>query len=347
MHTPRVTVAVPVYNGEKYLAETIASVLVQTFRDFELLLVDDSSTDRTLEAIREFDDPRIRLLRNEANMGISRSRNRATQEARGEYVCYLDSDDLCTPDRLEVQVRFMDSHPGISLCGSFAGEIDADGKVISGRLRAYPTEPEQVAGRLWSGYTILNPTIILRRRDFIENDIWQNPDFKVGGDYEFYVRAARKLKLANIPQVLLYYRQHAKQASIAYDLQLTRGLLAIQLESFRGFFPDWPEAAFDIQRRLSRRECDHSQAEVQSVTRYFTAMAEANQTRGVFAENDLEGYIRMFWNLYLRHITRHSPQTFLNLSRSPYFGFIKKRQKLKLLAKSMAYWREKPDSTMK
>ena len=343
MDTPKVTILIPVYNGDEYLPQTLRCVFAQTFRDFEILIIDDASTDRTVEIIQSFDDARIRLLRNQTNLGIYSSRNLGMQEARGEYVCFLDHDDLCTPDRLAVQVTFMDDHPDIGLCGSFAGEVDAKGKVIEGRIRSYPTEPEEVAGKLWSGYTILNPTVILRRDDFIRHGIWHDTTFKVAGDYDFYVRAAKKLKLANIPQVLLYYRQHPKQVSITNELKLSRALLSVQLEIFRGFFLGWPEADFEIHRRLSRRECDYSGTEVLSVARYFAAIAKAAEQKAVFASEDLESYIQVFWNMYLRHITRHSPQTFLNLSRSPYFSFLKKRQKLKLLAKSLVFWHSKPD----
>lgn len=345
MKNPKVTVLMTVCNGGKYLAETLGCVMAQTFRDFEMLIIDDGSTDQTVEIIQSFADARIRLLRNQTNLGIYHSRNLGMEEARGEYICLLDHDDLCTPNRLEVQVKFMDAHPDIGLSGSFADEVDADGKIINGRIRSYPTQPDEVVGRLWSGYTILNPTVILRRNDFVRHGIWHDTTFKVAGDYDFYVKAARKLKLANIPQVLLHYRQHPNQASITNELKLSRALLAVQLEIFRELFPAWPEARFEVHRRLSRRECDYSSAEVQSVAHYFTAIAEENAKKAVFFDGaDLKSYVQVFWSMYLRHITHHSPQTFLNLRRSPYFDLLRKRRKLKLLAKSLVFWHEKPDT---
>jgi len=129
MSVPRVTVTMMVYNAERYLRQAIDSVLNQTFTDFELLFLDDASTDRSLEIIQSYSDPRIRLIRNENNRGVAYSRSKALPLARGEYVAVLDADDVALPERLQVQVSYLDSHPDICLVGSSCQVIEEDGSV--------------------------------------------------------------------------------------------------------------------------------------------------------------------------------------------------------------------------
>ena len=105
-----VSVVIPAYNRERYLADAVDSVLAQTFTDFELLIVDDGSRDRTVEIAKSYRDPRIRLVRHERNRGVAAARNTGVAEARGAYVAFLDSDDVAYPDRLARQVAFLDAH---------------------------------------------------------------------------------------------------------------------------------------------------------------------------------------------------------------------------------------------
>ena len=118
----------PVYNTEKYVGEAIRSVLDQTFGDFEFLIVDDGSTDGTVRVVEGFEDPRIRLIRQE-NQGCYPARNRAISEARGEYLANMDADDLLLPTRFEKQVRYLDEHPEVVLVGTKTYECDMEDKI--------------------------------------------------------------------------------------------------------------------------------------------------------------------------------------------------------------------------
>ena len=124
---PLVSVLMPVYNAEKYLAASIGSILAQTYGDFELLICDDASTDGSLEIVRSFDDTRMTLLTNRENLGNAATRNRLIEHASGEYVAVLDADDTAEPDRLARQVDFLERNPEIGLCGSWVNVIGHDG----------------------------------------------------------------------------------------------------------------------------------------------------------------------------------------------------------------------------
>ena len=132
--TPTVTVLLAVHNGEPYLHEAVQSVLDQTFTDFELLVVDDASTDATVEIVESFGDERIRLLRNVEKLGQVPSLNRGLRESRGRYVARLDADDACRPARLARQVEILDAQPRVAVVGTWMDAVDERGRLL-GRLQ--------------------------------------------------------------------------------------------------------------------------------------------------------------------------------------------------------------------
>jgi glycosyltransferase involved in cell wall biosynthesis len=125
---PKVSVVMSVYNGEKYLCEAIDSILNQTFENFEFLIVNDGSTDRTLEILQSYRDPRIKVINNERNIGLTASLNKGLKIAKGEYVARMDADDVSFPHRLEQQKAFLDRNPRVAMVGSWAEVIDESGK---------------------------------------------------------------------------------------------------------------------------------------------------------------------------------------------------------------------------
>src|SRR5579864_8737730 len=133
--TPKVSVLLAVHDGEPYVHEAVRGVLKQTFREFEFLVVDDASTDNTVAIVDSFADPRIRILRNEHNLGQVPSLNRGLLEARGEYVARIDADDVSLPRRLERQVALLDAQPEVALVGAWMSLVDDSGRPIT-RLTA-------------------------------------------------------------------------------------------------------------------------------------------------------------------------------------------------------------------
>lgn len=200
--SPKVTVLMPVYNGEKYLREAVDSILAQTFRDFEFVIVDDASTDGSREIVISYADPRIVLVSNERNLGLTASLNRGLDIARGEYVARMDSDDVSLPERLERQVAFMDANPDVGACGAWSLDIDHAGNVVGSREMPVG---EELNNFYWRR-SLSHPAAMFRfdREDGPRYD----PAFRYAQDYDLWFRVRARRRLANLPEHLLLYRVH-------------------------------------------------------------------------------------------------------------------------------------------
>ena len=199
---PRVTVFMAVHDRATLLRAAIASVLAQTFADFELLVVDDGSTDGSPEAVASFDDRRIRLVRQPRNRGIPETRNHGLALARGEYLAILDSDDVAFARRLEHQVAFLDARPEIAAVGSWARRVHPDGRAASPALR--PVEPREIRARMPFATCFKNPTM-MGRTEAMREFGYRN-EFAICQDIDLWARMSAKHALANLPEFLIRYR---------------------------------------------------------------------------------------------------------------------------------------------
>jgi len=213
----KVSVLMAVYNGEKYLREAIDSILSQTFTDFEFIIVDDGSTDASVEIINTYLDRRIRLVRNDRNLGLAVSLNKGLDIALGEYVARMDCDDISLPVRLATQVAYMDAHPEVGACGTWAIDIDATGKEI--RERKTPVG-KQLENRYWIPSPIIHPSAMIRFAEL--TDLRYDSEIRYAQDYDFWLRIRARYQLSNLSKYLLLYRVHNESVSMRYTVGQTR-----------------------------------------------------------------------------------------------------------------------------
>lgn len=210
--TPRVSVIITVFNRKELLRPTFDSVLAQTMRDFELILVDDGSTDGSNALCHEYArlDPRIRVIE-QPNGGIARAINKGLEFARAPLIARLDSDDLMKPTRLERQAAFMDAHPDVVCAGSFIELIDGKGRRLTDERK--PTDNETIQDHLLRGHcAVTNPACMIRRRALDEVGCYDE-SFAPAEDFEMFLRLGEVGELANLPEVLTAYRLHIGSAS--------------------------------------------------------------------------------------------------------------------------------------
>ena len=205
-HRPSVSVVLPVWNAERYLAGAIESVLAQSFADFELLIVDDGSTDGSGASIRRYRDHRIRHIENDKNLGVTRSLNLALERARGRYVARMDADDLCAPERLERQVAFLDAHRDVALVASRARWIDAHGTEIG--VIDTPVDGETLCRRLRRRNCIVHGSVMIRS-EVVREVGGYDESMERAEDYDLWLRLAERHRIAVLPDLLYSWREHA------------------------------------------------------------------------------------------------------------------------------------------
>jgi glycosyltransferase involved in cell wall biosynthesis len=256
---PRVTVLMPVYNGQAYLARTIDSLLRQTWRDFELLALDDGSTDDTWSMLERYAaaDPRVRPMRNPANMGQPRTQNRGLELARGELIARNDADDVSATDRLASQVAFIDAHPEVVLLGCQVGLIDEEDRPL-GEAAPYPLTDAGIRALMLAAIAFCGPAVMFRREVVMAHEVRYDPEMSLAEDFDFYSKLSRLGRLANLPQRLLDYREH--QASLSHRHTLRQDGLA-DLISRRnlqaaGLAGPWSEADWTLMRSWDARARD-------------------------------------------------------------------------------------------
>jgi glycosyltransferase involved in cell wall biosynthesis len=220
------SVLLPVRNGAAFSRFSIASILAQSCRDFEFLIIDDGSTDATAAILAEFagTDPRIKIVKL-APSGLVAALNLGLQLAGGTWVARIDADDIAWPMRLERQMAFAQTHPNAAAIGSFWRIIDSHG--TPGRIHSAPTEPAAIAASLQTHNTLAHPTMLLRREAVLHSGGYRKA-FLPAEDYDLWLRLAEQFEIHVIPEVLLDYREHAGQTNWGYHEQRILAVRAAQ-----------------------------------------------------------------------------------------------------------------------
>lgn len=212
---PKVTVLMSVYNRERFVREAIDSILAQTFQDFEFIIINDGSTDKTKEMILSYEDSRIQLVDNSSNIGIPKSSNKGLNLAQGEFVARLDSDDISEPQRLARQVAFLEAHPKTVLVGSWYKEIDEEGNLL--QECTLPCDCTEIRWGLLFYTPFLNSSVMFRRNVVVQKVGLYNQEFIYAQDHELWVRIASYFPVANIDEYLVKYRVHPSSITLFHE----------------------------------------------------------------------------------------------------------------------------------
>lgn len=206
-----VTVLMAVHNGERHLPAALGSVINQTYKNLEIVVVDDGSTDSTATTLADCQDLRLRVIRNPEKIGLARSLNRGIDLAKGSYIARMDADDVCHPERIERQVQYMEHHPDVGLLGTACRLIDDDDGLL-GTVQ-HPTDDAAMRWRLLFGPALAHPTAMIRTSVLRRHGLRYNPQWPVAQDYEFWPRVLQHCRGANLTDLLLDYRLHGQSAS--------------------------------------------------------------------------------------------------------------------------------------
>lgn len=207
-----ITVLMPVYNAEKYIAEAIESILNQTYTDFEFLIINDGSTDNSLKIIESYKDKRIRLINNETNIRLIATLNKGIDLARGKYIARMDADDISLPQRLEKQYTYMESHPEVGLLGSYIRTLGLENNYDV----HFKTTHDEIKFKLFFDTHFPHPAAMIRKSVLIEHDLRFEKAYIHAEDYDLWNRMSRYTRLAVIPEILVHKRVHPDQISVKH-----------------------------------------------------------------------------------------------------------------------------------
>lgn len=209
METPAVSVLMPVYNGLPYLTEALDSLLSQTFKNFEIIAVNDGSTDGSAEVLASYAsrDRRVVVVTNEENIGLPRTLNRGLERCRAPLVARADADDRYRKDRLEKQVAFLEAHPEVGLLSCWVQKIKADGEFFS--LVQFPEEDGEIRVRELFVNSFSHPAVMFRR-DLVQGVGGYDPEYWTSEDADLWARIRPLMKAANLKEPLIFYRKHEK-----------------------------------------------------------------------------------------------------------------------------------------
>ena len=251
MASPIVSVVMSVFNGERFLREAIESILDQSFRDFEFIIIDDGSTDGSASMLDSYQrsEPRMRVFHQE-NRGLIDSLNYSCGLTRGKYIARMDADDIAVKDRLMWQVDFMEKHPEVGVVGGAIEVINATGKSL--KTYRYPIENRQIRSGLFRGTSLLcHPAALMRKEAFVSVKGYRKVVVDAE-DYDLWLKIADRFQLANLKAVVLKYRRHPYQVSVRSCKQQLLSTFAARAAALsrRNGYPDPLDSVEEITPAL-------------------------------------------------------------------------------------------------
>ncbi len=300
---PKVTVLLPVYNAERYLREAVDSVLAQTYTDFELLIIDDGSTDRSKQILSTYNDARIRIIAHAANQKLIATLNEGIEEAKGEYIARMDADDFAYPERFAKQVHYLDADPSIAVCGTYY--TDFRNSRVSSHL---PAAADGVKAGLLFSCVLAHPSVMIRRSCLMESGLRFDPDYPHAEDYELWSRLTERYRAVNIPLALLRYRHHEGQVSAVHASIQRESMHRCQLILLRqmGLEPSLAEAQLHFS--IADLAFVPALEWTQHAGEWLLKIWHANRHQPVYEHNALHALLISVWyNICSTNHEKHVP----------------------------------------
>jgi len=270
-----ISVVLPTYNVELYIFEAIQSVLNQTIQNFEIIVIDDCSTDRTISIVEAFNDSRIRVIKKQENKGLIDSLNLGFEEAKGKYIARMDGDDINELDRFEKQLTILQNNPEIKACGCWLQQFGKNNKIIK-----HKEHNKEIQSRLLISNPMSLGASMLERKAY-ESFKFLNDKIHVE-DYDFWARSAWDCPMYNIQETLYHYRVYNNQVSKVYKAIQLKGDIDIKLSLYHKLLFSKDVYSDELIAKLlySNRSC--SIQELKLIFNWFTVLIKKNNKLGIF-----------------------------------------------------------------
>jgi glycosyltransferase involved in cell wall biosynthesis len=335
---PQITVLMSVYNGEKFLRKAVDSILDQTYKNFEFLIINDFSTDSSRDIILSYNDPRIKLIDNEKNIGLTRSLNKGIGLAQGEYIARMDCDDISLPERLAKQITFMDSNPEVGVCGTWAKIIGE-----SEDIWRYPTDADTIRCSLLFGSVLVHSSVIIRRKFFKLHNLSYNEQLQQSQDYDLWVRCAQLFPLRNIAEILLLYRLHDQQVGNVFSNNQKEGANTVRQQQLISLGVTFGTSEFLVHEHLSYNDSESNHECIDKAQAWLLKLLNANKKTDCFPHQAFENLLAERWRMVCWLATSLGLWVWRRFWRSPLTALINlnQRQKAKYFIKCLIKYKPK------
>lgn len=304
----------PVYNASAYLQKAVESIVYQTFTNWELILINDGSTDKSGEICKRFDDRRIRYIEHDENKKLIATLNEGIDLCKGQYIARMDADDVAMPDRLAKQVAFLDKHSDYILVGSNALVIDKNDKVVGQVINPESDELLQVSLLFTSPF--VHPSIMIRT-DVLQQNKYST-DFIHSEDMELWMRIAKQGKLANLRDKLLKYRLHDVNVSVQYNQQQQANSLQLLHQSLQklDITPTDEELklhklSFELYSHTNQSgQCNNWERTSVNLCNWFLSLTERNKTKKIYNNCVFQAFLWSRWTVYCLFYKKYAKALF-------------------------------------
>lgn len=288
--SPNITVLMPVYNAQAYLKMAIDSILNQTLTNFELLIINDGSTDESEEIILSYEDKRIRYIKNDRNIKLIATLNKGIKLSLGKYIARMDADDISHPDRLRKQFELLEKNPKIGVCGTWFETIEKSVKISK-----YPKDDISIRIKMLYQCPFCHPSVMYRKDILVKNDLSYNTNYIHAEDYELWVQLAKYTKFANIPEVLLQYRIHATNVSIKHqDEQIDNSKKIVKL-LFNRLGINLTDDQYKLYLKIAYADFSFNEKEILEAEKLLSNIYSMNKVAEWISEPKFKEYIFSKW----------------------------------------------------
>ncbi|HWY10797.1 MAG TPA: glycosyltransferase family 2 protein [Bacteroidia bacterium] len=291
MNMPLVSVLMPVYNAEAFVKEAIASILDQSYQNFEFIIINDGSTDSSEGQIISFKTDKIKYYKNETNLGLIATLNKGIDLCKGEYIVRMDADDLSLRDRIKKQVEFMESNKGVGVCGCDYIHF-GKGKQIP--LKSHHTH-DLISGWMLFNSSVVHPALIIRSSVLKSEKTYFNSEFKHVEDYELWSRLLFKSQFADIPETLLKYRIHASQVSLKFRGEQIENGNKVRKRLLEKIGFKFSEREFRVHCLLGNSQIISSLNDLAALSVWFDELYDQNQKLKFIPEATLQNILAKQW----------------------------------------------------
>lgn len=315
-----ISVVMSVYNGAEYIEETIDSILTQEYKEIEFIIIDDASTDNTLEKIKKYTDKRIVLVKNKENRKLAYNLNEGIRMAKGKYVARIDADDICMPKRFVTQIAYLEKHLEVMIVGGYA-QLFGD----SNYILKYPLTYQKIKVGLLFENCMCHPAVTFRNKKEI---FYYDVSFKASQDYELWSRLIWQIQFINIPQVMIKYRVHKRQTKYIMKKEQNSGAIKARIAMFQKLMGETEEEV----RILFLEGCNYHQPKdsgtMEKINQLFFNMLVKNREVKLFNRKNFEQWIGNLFiqNFYISY--KNNRVKIENLRQSHFVRYLLRKPKI-------------------